>query len=431
MSRIAIIGTGISGLTCAHLLGRKHQVTLFESNDYLGGHTATIDVQYQGSQYAIDTGFIVFNDRTYPNFLRLLDNIGVAKKPTEMSFSVANADNGLEYNGHNLSTLFAQRRNLWNPAFYGLIFDILRFNRLAKAAWNNSTTNNSTTNNGIPDNSETLANFLHRYGFNDYFRHNYILPMIAAIWSSSMAEAGDFPLAFFLRFFNNHGLLDINNRPQWYVIEGGSRQYIPALTKGIADIRLNCSVREITRNTGNISILSASGVEVFDHVILACHADQALTLLADASPSENKILGNLPYRENSVVLHTDTSLLPSHRRAWASWNYALGGNHATDSHQAAPSVTYNMNILQGLPPSAPTFCVSLNQKAAIDEKKILREFTYAHPVVSAQSLLAQSRRKQICGINNTHFCGAYWYNGFHEDGVKSALDVCQRFGISL
>ncbi len=415
MSNIAVIGSGIAGLTSAWLLSRQHQVTLFEANDYLGGHTATVDVTLNGRTHGVDTGFIVFNDRTYPRFQKLLAKIGVEARPTEMSFSVQQAATGLEYNGHTLGTLFAQRKNLVNGRFYGFLLEIVRFNLLCKRA----------LKAGDLSDEDTLGRFLARHGFSEFFAGHYVLPMVAAIWSSSLADSRDFPLAFFLRFFNHHGLLNLVDRPQWYVVEGGSRSYIPALVAGVQDLRLNCPVQSVRRMNGGVEVASAAGVEHFDEVILACHSDQARRLLADATEAEQQVLGGLEYRNNEVVLHTDTRLLPTERRAWASWNYYLDGGE-----QALPAVTYNMNILQGIE-SDETLCVTLNRSEAIDPARILRRFTYAHPVYNRAAIHAQGRRDDICGRDHTHFCGAYWYNGFHEDGVRSALDVCARFGVSL
>ncbi len=415
MSNIAVIGSGIAGLTSAWLLSKQHKVTLFEANDYLGGHTATVDVSLNGRSYAVDTGFIVFNDRTYPRFQRLLEQVGVRARPTEMSFSVQQASTGLEYNGHTLSTLFAQRKNLINSRFYGFLLEIVRFNLLCKRA----------LQEGSLSDQDTLGRFLERYGFSEFFAGHYVLPMVAAIWSSSLADSRDFPLAFFLRFFNHHGLLNLVDRPQWYVVEGGSRSYIPALIKGVQQVCLNTPVQWVRRLDNGVEISSAAGTELFDEVIFACHSDQALRLLSDATDTEKQVLGGLEYRDNEVVLHTDTRLLPTERRAWASWNYFLDGGE-----QALPAVTYNMNILQGIN-AEQTFCVTLNRTQAIAPEHILRRFTYAHPVYNRAAMVAQSRRDQICGRSHTHFCGAYWYNGFHEDGVRSALDVCARFGVGL
>ncbi len=414
--RIAIVGSGIAGLTAAHLLARKHDICVFEANDYIGGHTHTVPVEMEGFQHEIDTGFIVCNDRNYPNFLKFMDRLGVPLQPTEMSFSVRNDSENLEYNGHNLNTLFAQRTNLLRPRFLRLVSDILTFNKASKAA---------IAQQQIED--ITLDEFLAQQNLSDTLRLNYLLPMVAAIWSCSVQQAGQFPLAFFLRFFLNHGLLDIKDRPQWYVLEGGSHAYIAPMTDSFRDrIRLNAPVRAVTRNEASVSLKTDAGTETFDQVIFACHSDQALALLQDASVQENEVLGAIAYQDNSVILHTDVGLMPKRKLAWASWNFLAG---ETATHEL-PLVTYSMNILQGVQSPEP-FLVSLNAKHEINPDKILQEFVYAHPVYSTASNAAQARRDEICGHKRTHFCGAYWYNGFHEDGVRSALDVAKRFGESL
>ena len=417
MKNIAIIGSGISGLTAAYLLSKKHHVTVFEKNSVIGGHTATVDVSLEEQNYAIDTGFIVFNDRTYPNFLALLSEIGIDKQKTEMSFSVHNGKTGLEYNGHNLNALFAQRRNIFRPKFWLLIKDILRFNKLCKQIYQQ---NNYQA-------ALTLGEFLSTHHFSDFFAEHYILPMGAAIWSSSLAQMEAFEFQFFVKFFYNHGLLNVQDRPQWYVIPNGSRSYLTPLCQPFSqNIHINANIKNIARTTNGISIYFDQEPEQhFDEVVIACHSDQALALLSDASEDEKNILSAMPYKANSVVLHTDTSMLPKRKKAWASWNYLLSDNREADA-----SVTYNMNILQGIN-STHTFCVTLNQKQAIDPNKILKEFTYHHPVFSLQSCQAQQQRELICGKRNTHFAGAYWHNGFHEDGVKSAIEVAQRFDCYL
>jgi len=336
-------------------------------------------------------------------------------QPTEMSFSVQNVQSGLEYNGNNLSSLFAQRRNLFSPVFYRFVFEIIRFNRLTK----------KTLSHSDFDENSSLGMFLQRYHFSDYFAQNYILPMVAAIWSSSIDDAKKFPLGLFLRFFKHHGLLNIINRPQWHVIQGGSRSYIPKLTQSIQQIYVDTPVQSIQRNPEGVVIEYKDRAETFDEVILACHSEDALKLLADAGEMETKVLSNLKYKNNEVVLHTDEKILPTHKKAWASWNFWQGLSASTP-----PAVTYNMNILQGIQ-SPHTFCVTLNRTASIDPQKIIGKYSYAHPVFDQTSLSAQQQRALICGQNHTHFCGAYWYNGFHEDGVNSALDVCKRFGVSL
>ncbi|NOI81690.1 NAD(P)/FAD-dependent oxidoreductase [Vibrio tubiashii] len=414
--KIAIIGTGISGLTCGYYLHREHDVTLFEANDYIGGHTATVDVEVEGRSYSVDTGFIVYNDRTYPNFIALMEEIGVEGRPSQMSFSVRNDSNGLEYNGHTVSTLFAQKRNWLNPKFYSFIFEILRFNKEVKEIANQ------------PNMVElTLGDFLTSRNFSDFFCDNYILPMGAAIWSSTLADMRAFPLPFFARFFLNHGLLDVTNRPQWYVIKGGSRAYIKPLTRGFADkIRLNTPVESVVRDQAGVTLHFNGQTERFDQVVFTCHSDQALQLLKDSSATEQSVLSNLAYQANEVILHTDESLLPKRKAAWASWNYWLEGSEGEQSR--APTLTYNMNILQHI--DAPkTFCVSLNSSEQIEQEKILKRFVYHHPVFNQQSIEAQSRRDEINGLSRTWFCGAYWYNGFHEDGVRSALDIVR--GINL
>ena len=334
-----------------------------------------------------------------------------------MSFSVHNALTGLEYNGHTLATLFAQKRNLFRPSFWRFLREILRFNSLCKSIH---------ASGRFP--SGTLGDFLTEHRFSDYFCEHYILPMGAAIWSSSIDDMRAFSLRFFIKFFHNHGLLNVSDRPQWYVLEGGSRSYIPDLIAPFKDnIRLNSPVSAIKRLGGKVQLLIA-GTEwqEFDDVVLACHSDQALGMLTDASDLERDILGAMAYQNNDVVLHTDIRLLPVRRAAWASWNYRLDGDVSRPA-----SVTYNMNILQQLPSDAPTFCVTLNQSELIDDDKVLRRFNYAHPVFNEDSMRAQARRLEISGQNHTYFAGAYWYNGFHEDGVRSALDVCGQFGLSL
>ncbi|WP_350432729.1 FAD-dependent oxidoreductase [Shewanella sp. H8] len=422
MKNIAVIGTGISGLTCAYLLSREHKVTVFEANDYIGGHTATVDVEVEGKPYAIDSGFIVFNDRTYPLFETLMAQLKVKSLPTEMSFSVNNAITGLEYNGHNLWSLFAQRRNLFRPSFYKFLAEIVRFNNGCKAIYEAD---------DYP--SASLGEYLDQQGFSGFFCEHYILPMGAAIWSASIDDMRGFSLRFFIRFFQHHGLLNVNDRPQWSVLEGGSRSYIPALTAPFKDrIHLNSPVSGIRRSDESVHIQVANGEwQQFDDVVLTCHSDQALAMLTDPSKDETDILAPMEYQNNEVVLHTDINVLPKRKAAWASWNYRLDGENQQDITQRPASVTYNMNILQRLPKDAPTFCVTLNQTDIIDDSKILRKFNYAHPVFNDASMKSQAKRSLINGKRNTYYAGAYWHNGFHEDGVRSAVDVCQLFGISL
>ncbi|WP_026376955.1 NAD(P)/FAD-dependent oxidoreductase [Aestuariibacter salexigens] len=419
--RIAIIGSGISGLTCAYLLHRENEITVFESNDYVGGHTATKDVHIDGRDWQTDTGFIVYNDWTYPNFIKLMDQLGVRSQPTEMSFSVKNLVQNLEYNGHDLNTLFAQRRNIIRPRFIKIVRDILRFNKQCKALLESD-----QDIHGV-----SLGDFLTQHGYSQAFADNYILPMCAAIWSASLAQIKRFPLPFFLQFFNNHGLLNVTDRPQWRTLIGGSRQYIAPLTKGYAErIHLNSPVTSVEPQQQQY-LVTAEGHEpsLYDEVIFACHSDQALKMLASPTQVQQDVLGSIPYAMNEVVLHTDTRLLPERKLAWASWNYLIKGY---EGEELAPaSVTYNMNILQRLDDAPVTFCVTLNNSEDIDPDKILGKYHYAHPQFSQKMVEAQRRRGEICGQNGLHFCGAYWYNGFHEDGVRSALDVCNRFGRTL
>ncbi|WLH69231.1 NAD(P)/FAD-dependent oxidoreductase [Pseudomonas sp. FP2309] len=414
--KIAIIGSGIAGLTSAYLLSRQHEITLFEAGDRIGGHTHTVDVSVDGKHYTVDTGFIVFNDWTYPNFIRLLGQIGVTFKPTEMSFSVHDENTRFEYNGNNLNSLFAQRRNILSPGFWGMLRDILRFNRQAPLDLQEQRISPEMT----------LGDYLKAGGYGERFVRHYIVPMGAAIWSMSLADMLGFPLQFFVRFFKNHGLLSVNNRPQWCVIKGGSSRYIEPLTRSFREhIRLNCAVHGVERDADGVVIHSAAGTEAFDKVVFACHSDQALALLGDPSQAEQEILGALPYADNDVVLHTDTRLLPDRKLAWASWNYRLSG-----ATQTQAAVTYDMNILQGID-SETTFCVSLNQTAMINPLKILARYTYAHPQYSLAAVAAQNRWQELAGTRHTFYCGAYWANGFHEDGVVSALRVAQAFGETL
>ena len=414
--KIAIIGSGISGLTAAYLLNRQHDISVFEASDWVGGHTHTVDVQVDGRHFAIDTGFIVFNDWTYPNFIELLNQLGVTYQPTEMSFSVCDPVSGVEYNGNTLNSLFAQRRNLLSPPFWGMLRDILRFNREAVADLQQQRIASDLS----------LGSYLQQRGYGERFIQHYIVPMGAAIWSMSLADMLNFPLQFFLRFFKNHGLLSVTDRPQWQVIKGGSSSYVAPLSASFAErIRLQCPVQRVERDATGVTIHSSAGSERFDKVVFACHSDQALHLLAAPSAAEQEILGALPYADNDVVLHTDTRLLPKRPLAWASWNYRLGG---PTSQPAA--LTYNMNILQGLQ-SDTTFCVSLNQTDAIEPSKILARYTYAHPQYSLAGVAAQARWEELLGANHSYFCGAYWANGFHEDGVVSGLRVARAFGEAL
>lgn len=410
--RIAIIGAGISGLVVARRLHRDHEIAVLEANEYVGGHTNTVDVVSDGRPLAIDTGFIVFNDWTYPHFCRLLDELGVATQPTEMSFSVRDDRTGLEYNGHSLSTLFAQPGNLLRPGFHRMLLDILKFNREARRL----------AVDGAGDDETTVGDFLRRRSYSRQFAEQYLLPMGAAIWSCPVGTLAEFPIRFLVDFFHQHGLLNVRHRPTWRVIQGGSRRYVEALTAPFRDrIRVATPVLRVRRSIDRVELTLPDGLtERYEHVVFACHSDQALRLLgAGATPLEREVLGAFPYSRNVAVLHTDSSLLPRARRAWASWNFRV-----TDDASAPPSVSYNMNILQGLR-SRETLCVTLNAEAQIDPARILRRFEYHHPVFTTRRAAAQARHSELLLANRTSFCGAYWRNGFHEDGVVSGMRVAE------
>ena len=414
--KIAIIGSGISGLTSAYLLQQQHDVTVFESAERIGGHTATVQVEEAGGTRAIDTGFIVFNDWTYPNFIRLMDELGVKSKATEMSFSVSCQRSGLEYGGNNLNTLFAQRRNLLNFSFIGMLKDILRFNKEAIL----------DLESGQLKEGVTLGEYLKEKGYGSRFASHYLIPMGSAIWSSTLDEMMEFPLVFFVRFFKNHGLLSVNDRPQWRVIEGGSSAYLQPLVEKFKDrIQLGADIAKVHRAEDEVVIHFADGsTQVFDQVVFACHSDEALALLAAPSPDEQAVLGAIPYRNNDVVLHTDTRLLPKKKLAWSSWNYHLGEDRTKPA-----TLSYNMNILQHFS-SDTTYVVTLNQTDMIAEDKIVGRFQYSHPTFTLEGIKAQDRWSDINGVNKTWFCGAYWRNGFHEDGCWSGVRVANGLGIS-
>lgn len=412
--KIAIIGSGISGLLSGYMLARRHDVTVFEASSEIGGHTATKIVSAPEGNLAVDTGFIVFNDRTYPHFLKLLAQLNVAYQPTEMGFSVACQRTGFEYSGTSLNGVFAQRKNIFNMSHWRMLKEIVKFNAACTQLYKD---------NCIPE-DQTLGEYLQLKGYSEKFINFYILPMVSAIWSSPIGTAAAMPLTFFVRFFHNHGLLTVSQQPQWYTIKGGSHQYLQPLTEKYKDtIFTNCPVLNVKRNPDSVSVTTALfGEQLFDEVVFACHSDQALKLLIDPSPAENDILAAIPYQSNQVVLHSDMRLLPKLRRSWASWNYILL-NHGEDN----VALTYNMNILQKLN-SAITFCVTVNAGKTIAPEKIYGEYQYSHPMFTRESVAAQARWEEISGVNHTHFCGAYWRNGFHEDGVVSAIRVAEMLG---
>ena len=410
--RVAVVGTGISGLVSAYLLRDDYDITVYEANSYIGGHTNTIKVEAGEASYAVDTGFIVFNEPAYPNFTKLLNQLGVASRSSEMSFSVRCDESGLEYNGTSLNKLFAQRRNMFRPSFYRMLKDIMRFYRESRELL-------------VEDPpSVTLGDYLHQNGYSRIFVDQHMLPMGAAIWSASEEDMLEFPAYYFVRFFDHHGFLNLSDRPDWRTVKGGSYRYVQALTSSFAyRIRLNTPVKSIRRFADHVEIIDGNGhCESFDHVVIASHSDQVLAMLERPTETEREVLGAIGYRSNEIVFHTDESVLPKNRLAWASWNY-----HLPKVRSNRPTVSYNLNILQGL--DAPvTFIVSLNSEEPIDDSKVIRRINYHHPQYTTATLDAQARHAEISGANRTHYCGAYWGYGFHEDGVNSALAAVVPFG---
>lgn len=411
--KIAIVGGGISGLTCARLLSRNYDVTVFEAEGQPGGHSHTRQFELDGRNYDVDTGFIVYNDRTYPNFMKLLSQLGVEGIPTEMSFAVRCDRTGVEYSGSGLAGLFAQKRNLLRPSFLKMAADILRFNR------------QGTMDADCVSPSMTVGEYLAKNGYGRGFADHYLLPMGAAIWSCPTGAFADFPIQFILQFYRNHGLLSLTNRPQWYTIPGGSRRYVDRLVSTFRErIVTGSPVLKVLRNQDNVTIVTDAGESNFDEVIFACHSDQALSMLQDVSSLESTILSAFPYEKNEAVLHTDSSILPRCRQAWSAWNYRI------DRKQSArATITYNMNILQHIQ-SPHTFCVTLNDTASIDPSLIISRHQYSHPLFTVERASMQAQHHRLIRGNRTSFCGAYWGNGFHEDGVNSALAVCRQFGVN-
>ena len=407
--KIAIIGSGISGNTLAYHLNSNHQITLFESNSRVGGHSHTHEIEIANQKLNVDTGFIVFNKKTYPHFLNLLNELKVPYENSAMSFSVKDSQKDFEYNGTNLNALFAQRKNLISPTFYKMIKEILRFNK------------NSTLL--LKNNEEiSLGEYLDREAYSDFFKKYYILPMGSAIWSSDVKTMMTFPAKFFVRFFDNHGMLNINDRPQWLTITGGSINYVKKLISPFEKkIKLNSQIKSVERKNDHVDIQFHDRDEKFDWVFFACHSDEALKLIKSPTQDEKNVLKAIPYTDNEVILHFDERFMPRRKLAWAAWNY-----HVAEDSSSPVSLTYNMNILQNLKTNIPVL-VTLNPQEKIDKHKIIKKLSYAHPQYSLKSIEAQSKHHLISGVNRTSFAGAYWGNGFHEDGVKSAIDAIEQF----
>ena len=412
--KIAIVGSGVSGLVAAHLLAPRHDVVLFEADARIGGHVQTVEVEGAAGRIAVDTGFIVFNRRTYPSFVRLLDRLGVAAQESEMSFGVRSEARNLEYSGSGLLGLYAQPANVLSPRFHRMVADIFRFFREARAL--------------LEEGPEVeLLPWLTARGYSRAFVEDHLLPMVGAVWSSNREGVKAFPARFLARFFDNHGFLQVKDRPAWCTVQGGSRTYVQAILAGFrGEVRTSCPVRSVRREPRAVIVRCAGGsAERFDHAILACHADQALRMLEDPSPAEQEVLSAFPYRANDVLLHDDAAVMPRHRRAWASWNY-----HLDDGDAPGASVTYWMNRLQRLP-GARQYFVTLNRSGAVRPERVLRRLAYDHPVFTAAGVAAQARHPELLGQRRTSYCGAYWRNGFHEDGVVSALAACRGFEVTL
>jgi hypothetical protein len=414
--RIAVVGTGVSGLTAAYLLDRRHHVTLFEADSRPGGHTHTHTVEDPRGPLAVDTGFIVFNPVHYPLFTRLLEQLEVASQPTDMSFSVRDARDGLEWAGSpSLNTVFGQRRNLLRPGFWRMLRDIARFGREAPGVLQD------------PDDRRTVRAFAREQGYGRGFTEHYLLPLGASLWSCPEKRFADFPIRFVVEFMAHHHMLQIGGRPPWRTVAGGSRRYVDALLARLrGPLRLATPVRGVRRHADHVTLRTDAGEETFDEVVIAAHADDALALLgADATPLERELLASFPYERNEAVLHWDSSVLPRRRRCWAAWNHLRPED---DRDQVA--VTYNMNILQRLS-AERTWCVTLNDAGTIDPARIERRLSYTHPLFTAARGRAQARHGELVRARRTSFCGAYWGYGFHEDGVRSAVAVARAFGEEL
>lgn len=412
--RFAVVGSGVSGLVSAYLLSREHEVTLLERSGRLGGHTNTAEIEHEGRRVAVDTGFIVFNERNYPGLCRLFEVLGVASQDAPMSFSAHDPTTGFEYGGNSWRGLVARKRNLVSPRFWRLARGMVRFARQGKRLAS-----------GIVE-GESLEAFARRAGLSASFVDDYLVPMGAAIWSASPGATRAMPASHFIRFFDNHGMIDLRERPRWRTVTGGSQRYIDKMCAGWSvDVRTGFAVESVSREAGGVRIRAGGESAEFDHVVLACHSDQALSILDDPTGAEREVLGSLPYGANEAVLHSDERLLPKRRAAWSAWNYRLGGD--ADSPVA---VTYDLSILQSIP-SVTHLCVTLNGTDRVDPALVHGRWTYDHPCYTEASVAARARWGEISGRGRTHYCGAYWGNGFHEDGVQSALRVCRGFGAEL
>jgi predicted NAD/FAD-binding protein len=416
MRRVAVVGSGISGLSVAHGMREQARVTLFEAGNYFGGHTHTVDLTLDGTTHGVDTGFLVLNERTYPCLLRLFEQLGVEVAASDMSFSVQSAASGLEWSGSSLNSVFAQRANLVRPRFWAMLVDLLRFNRLATRL---------AGSGGTDELDESIGDFLGRHRFGAEFRDGYFLPMMGCIWSCPVDQMLRFPVATMIRFCHNHGLIQLADRPQWYTVRGGARTYVREMLKAIPDARLNTPVLRVRRGaaggSGSVQVSTASGTEHFDDLVMACHSDQTLALLSDPSVAEREVLGAIPYHRNRAVLHTDTTLLPKRRLAWAAWNYERAADDAGE--RAGVCLHYLLNRLQPLPFTTPVI-VSLNPAREPRANTVHAEFDYAHPVFDRAAIAAQRRLPEIQNRTRTWFCGAWTRYGFHEDGLMSGLAVC-------
>ena len=410
--RVAVVGSGIAGLSSAWLLSREHEVVLFEAEARLGGHTHTHEVEQAGKRYRVDTGFIVHNTHNYPLLTRMFDELGVASQDTTMSFGAQVEATGLEYNATSLDALFCQRRNLLSPSFIRMVREILRFYREAGALLRD------------PGPGPSLGDYLEQNRYSALFRDAHLIPMASALWSSPSATILDFPAKYLVRFMDHHRMLQVEGRPQWRVVQGGSSSYVDALkARWTVDVRLACPVQRITRDDAGVTVKHVAGEDRFDAIVVATHSDQALALLGDADALEREVLGAMPYQRNEVVLHTDRRLLPTRRKAWAAWNAFVPADP-----KAECSVSYCMNLLQGLESPDP-FVVTLNRTDAIDPAKVIAKMTYHHPVYTHASVAAQDRRGELDGRRNTWFAGAYWGFGFHEDGMRAGVEAAAGLGV--